>query len=276
MPKGAEIIPLFADGEIAAAPSPLLQEALAAWNETATAVGWHTARILDEARRRSLNRAIKDYGGLVGFRGALETASKNAFLLGQTPREKHQDWKPDLDWFITPKAIRKLLEDRFPANLEKRQDRNAPTAAINWRAVLETYKGKGRSFWHHSFGPCPEEPGPHKAPSEMIDAWRARQAVPIATPAPQETREQRMAFSIVAYRRHGQYDRANKLEQELANLENRPAVLVPSPDAPNPDLSPRERPQTARTAPAGNYANPQGPVAEAPRRRWSAEALDAE
>lgn len=45
-----------------------------------------------------------------------------------------------------------------------------------------------------------------------------------------EPREVRLSAMIASYRKHGDYQRANKIEEELATLENRPAVLVPAPD----------------------------------------------
>lgn len=45
-----------------------------------------------------------------------------------------------------------------------------------------------------------------------------------------ETLEQRLAASIVSYRKIGNYKRANEIEERLAALEKRPPVMVPAPE----------------------------------------------
>ena len=259
--RSAEIIPLFDDGELAPVPEPTAVAALAEWNRVAALAGWPEARFLTASRRTAMRRALKDYGGLVGWKTHLERSAGSDFLTGKSWRdEKHRNWRPDLDWFLKPANVVKILEDKFSGKPIV-TERSAPSQAINWRAHLEKYRKGG--WWPSSFGPRPENPGPHLAPAEMVEAWRQRNNM-TATAVPQETREQRLASSIASYRRIGQYDRANKLEEDLARLEKRSPVLVPAPDAPNPDLSPRPRPQTARTPPAGKFEAPASTVTDVP------------
>jgi hypothetical protein len=230
---------LFEDDQIADVPAKWATDALAAWNETAAKVGWPTARFLTEARRRALKRALKDYGSLVGFRANLEKAARSSFLTGKTTRdEKHAAWRPDLDWFIKPSTVVKILEDKYvdqaerqatPMSLSRQMD---PTD--QWGRWLRDYKLK--SFWPSHLGPRPEA---HdcRAPKGMLEACRERLGIVASAPVV-ETREERLAGSIVLHRKYGRYDRANALEEELARLEGRPPVLVPSPDARDPDVVP--------------------------------------
>lgn len=258
MPE-AEIIPLFGD-DLAPVPEPMAVAALEEWNRVAAIAGWPEARFLTASRRTAMRRALKDYGGLVGWKTHLEKSAGSDFLTGKSWRdEKHRDWRPDLDWFLKPGNVVKILEDKFSG--KQIVTERPQVATINWRAVLEGYRGKGKSFWHHSFGPCPEEPGPHKAPAEMIDDWRAKNGVEPIAPKPQETAEDRLRASIVAYRKVGRYEDANRCENKLAALLGRHAVHVPHPSV----------------AEAGNPVSP-APKAEPPKRtgRWSAEMLDVE
>lgn len=262
------IVPLFQDGELAAVPSPLVQQAYDLWNEYAKANKWQVAMVLDSGRRAALKRAVRDYGGINGFRANLEKIQRSDWCMGRiAPKDGYKQFQASLDWFVRPVTVRKVIENFYNGAEPVTAPRQTPAQAINWRAVLEGYVGKGRSFWHHSLGAPPEDPGPHLAPEEMIADWRRKHGMMPAQGqnGPQtETREERLSASIVSYRKIGQYDRANKLEEDLARLQNRPPVLVPAPDAPNPDLSPRPRPQTARTPPAGKYGHPGGTVTDVP------------
>lgn len=221
---------LFGDDELAPAPEKLCVDALAVWNGIAPDAGWPAARFLTASRRAALRRAIKDYGGLAGWKTHLTAASKNDFLTGKTDRDpKHRNWRPDIDWFLKPANVLKVLEGKWPANTGEVTPA-APRPGVNWRARLDRYKPKG--WWHvDTEGPRPEDPGPHKAPAELIEAWRKRHRIAECQAPPAETREQRMAASIVSYRRHGRWGDANRLEEELARIEGRAPVLVPAPDA---------------------------------------------
>jgi hypothetical protein len=57
-----------------------------------------------------------------------------------------------------------------------------------------------------------------------------------------EAREVRLAASIISYRKIGNHARANAIEEELARIEGRPPVLVPAPDARDPDVPPVQKP----------------------------------
>ena len=266
MPE-AEIIPLFAEGEIAARPSPLAQQAFDLWLEFSTKNKWKVPTDLDSGYRAALKRAIPDYGGLHMMRKILEMVERSDFYMGRVPPSGNysKPFRPSLEWFLRPKTVRTLKEDLHngggdPPTVAPEVGRIAP-AAINWRAVLDGYKGKGKSFWHHSFGPCPEEPGPHKAPAEMVEEWRRKNGVTGAAPQPTESIEERLRASIEGYRRIGRYEDANRIESKLAALLGRPAVHVPHPSVADVGMPEKSEP----------------PAPTPPKRgRWSAEMLDVE
>ena len=58
-----------------------------------------------------------------------------------------------------------------------------------------------------------------------------------------------MAFTITKYREHGKYADANRVEETLAKLQKRPAVLVPAPDW-------QQTPSPSKPAPAPRKAPP--------------------
>src|SRR5262245_6110854 len=102
---------LFADGELAAHPPKLVQEARDIYNNIAITVGWRRCAVLDSARAKAIPRAVKDYGGIAGFKAALERAARSSFLTGKVKAGKgHENWRPTLDFFLQAKSIRNLLE----------------------------------------------------------------------------------------------------------------------------------------------------------------------
>lgn len=253
---------LFQDGELAEAPEKLCTDALAIWNEIAPKATWPEARFLTQSRRTAMRRALKDYGGLLGWREHLARAASSDFLTGKSWRdERHKNWRPDLDWFLKPANVVKILENKFGGTTAPKPSvfgKEKAKGGIDWRGTLERYRVRG--FWHKdSMGPRPEEPGPHKAPADMIEAWRKKHGV-TGVPATRanETREERLTGMILAYRKVGKYSDANRLEEELAKIEGRPPVLVPAPDVAHvgmPDKEPAPvRPPPYRPGPRRSEA----------------------
>lgn len=239
----AEQVALFADGELAEAPSPLVAEAQAIWNEYATKNKWKKCVVLDKARRAAMSRAIQDYGGLVGWRAALQKVERNRFVMGKIPpRDGLKQFVANIDWFCRAVTIRKVFEDFYEDDggqngVQSFGDRLRAAAPVDWDARLGRYRPGG--FWHVATeGPRPEDMGEHKAPADKIAAWRAKHGL---GERKRETREERLAGMITSYRRVGKYADANRLEEELAKLEGRPPVLVPAPDAKDPDVVPETR-----------------------------------
>ncbi len=262
--KPVEAPSLFGD-DLAAMPEPIAVEVLKIWNEIAPKAGWPEAKFLTASRRAAIKRAVADYGGVLGWRVHLTTASTSDFLTGKSRRAaEHVNWRPDLDWFLKPANVIKILENKYSGV--------APSASVaqvapasrgtDWRGKLERYKKGG--WWHRETdGNRPEDPGPHKAPAEMIEAWRQRHGI-VERPQPsQETRATRLAASVVSYRRLGQYDRANAIENELAALEGRPAVLVPAADVADHGMPQRAEKPPQRTSNMG-HNRPPGPITDVP------------
>lgn len=235
MPKAKVEPALFEVDELAPAPDKLLVDALAIFNEIVARVNveargtiWNGAKVLTDARRKRLKIAVQDCGSLVGWRKVLEGASRNGFLLGKEGRTPaHRNWRPDLDFFIQPKTVVKLVEGAYSA-------------------ALETPK--------RIFIPGASQPA-HLKPAEPFKH-------DIESPA------DRMAFTIAKYRERGKWADANRVEESLAALQKRPAVLVPSPDTAHltgsashaaaavPEKSPAEREADRRRAfEAKNRAN---------------------
>lgn len=230
MPKPDKpvVVALFPEEGIAEAPSHVAVQVLALWNEYAERVNaaagetiWEGATALTVKRRRRINVATKDYGGLHAMRGYLEKAAQNNFLLKQTKRiDKFKDWKPNFDWFLHEDTIVKFIENRFKANTMSAEDRKADPSPVNWRARLDAYKRAG--FWLPSDGPRPEEPGPHKAPAEMITEWRTRTNLPSLKPVPVESAEDRLRATLGMYEARGRSEDAARIRVKLATLLGHP------------------------------------------------------
>lgn len=237
MPKDAEPA-LFGDDELAPVPERVCTEALAIYNEAAKAGGWPEARFLTSSRRSAMRRAVKDYGGLAGLKAHLDAASRNDFLTGKTWRdEKHLNWRPDLDWFLKPANVLKVLEGKWPANTGASGAQNGAAARVVDPLEDQRLKLRGYRLGRPWLWPAivrPELPGAERFfDGELLREWRERNMVQVA-PTVQETEAQRLAHTITAYRQAGKWADANRVEERLAALEGRPPVLVPAPDVRRP------------------------------------------
>lgn len=104
-------------------------DAVEAYNEVARRLKWRESTVPTDKRERSLKKALPVYGGLVGWKAALERASQSSFLTGKRANGPgHEAWKPSLDFFLQEKSMVTLLEGGY-------DDR--PTAQVvklnNWR-----------------------------------------------------------------------------------------------------------------------------------------------
>ncbi len=223
--------------------------------------GWVTATKNAHGRPAQLRRAVKELGGLHQWRALLERCGTSDFLCGRAQARGRQPFSFKLDWALKPANLLKLEEGSYfsaevrgAASTDTFSQRLKPQG-IDWRGTLERYR-PGR-FWHKDTqGPRPEESGPHKAPADMIEAWRKKHGI-TGVPAQRgsETREERLAGMIISYRKVGKHADANRLEEELAALEGRPPTLVAHPDARDPDMPPpRPKPPPYRPAPPRSEA----------------------
>ena len=234
MAKKAEQVDMFA-GTVGP-PAPVVQAAADAWNEYAARFKWRKANVLDKARRATILRALGDYGGLVGWREALETVSKDRFVQGlvpPAPGSRFRQFKANIDWFCQAQTIRQVgdefYEDEGADKLvaKGKKDGPAETELEKWGRWLSSYK-PGR-VWASSQGPRPEDPA-CRAPAGPLQYWREQNGITMAADPAQESASDRMRATIVSLRNAQQWDRANGWEEKLAALEKRPPVLVPAPD----------------------------------------------
>lgn len=121
MPKPkAEQPSLLPEGEIAGAPDGIVRAALDCYNDTAKGLPWRQANCATEECRSKLRKAVKSYGGIVGFKAAMIRASKSPFLLAHTGRTGvYKNWKPTLAFFCQPKSIDSLLDGVYDPEPEE-------------------------------------------------------------------------------------------------------------------------------------------------------------
>jgi len=106
------------------------EDVLTAWNETAKAASLRTARSLNDGRRRAIAARMKSAEWREGWRGALSKVQGSAFCGGENDR----GWVANLDWFLRPGTVMKLLEGQY--------DGSARTAR---KAQLGSQTSGGRS-----------------------------------------------------------------------------------------------------------------------------------
>ena len=115
-------------------------EMLDAYNEAARQVGWPTAGKLTQPRKTSLARIAGDIGA-EGWRNAMARARASPFLTGKAGRrDGHENWRPDLDFFLRPKTLTKLLEgsyDGAPGGGRQAADRPHDTVFRALASVVE-------------------------------------------------------------------------------------------------------------------------------------------
>lgn len=245
----SEASALFTDGELGPAPSSVSQAAFDAWNEIAAKAGWPKALKLTPDRAKRLQKAVKEAGGLVNWRGVLERAGRSSFLTGRTGRSgAHENWVMDLEFVCRPAKLLKIMEGAFDDKVAAPAvDRSAGPSGVDWRSRLHKYRKGG--FWPASWSNRPETPGPWLAGPVHVAEWRKAHGVE-EPQALAETAEQRLEASIASLRRVGQYDRANAAEEKLARLQGRPPVLVPHPESASigmPPKAPISRPMPKMT-----------------------------
>lgn len=69
---------------------------------------------ITEARSIQLRARLKELGGIDGWKAMLEKATASDFLTGKVTRSAdHASWSPNIDWFLSPKNVTKVMEGRY-------------------------------------------------------------------------------------------------------------------------------------------------------------------
>jgi len=89
------------------------------WNETATECGWRHCQTMTAERKKELRARMCDTEWRETYQEALEKAKSSTFLRGMNDR----NWKADIDWFLRPNTVCKILEDKY-GNDSKYKDPN--------------------------------------------------------------------------------------------------------------------------------------------------------
>lgn len=277
-PKPAQLA-LLPDGEVGDAPDGVSRGMFEAWNDCAKQFGWVTTREATlPLRAVALRKVAKQVGGVAGWRKLLEVHGTSDFICGKTYTAGRKAFSFTLDWALKPANLVKLLDGNFlNENMRAVVAEGKPVAPAvaaekvqqdPWQRWISYRKG---GWWPSGMGPRPDEPGCRMTPSLLMH-WRRENNVSV-TVAPVETREQRLASSIISYRRPhiGKYDRANELEEELAALQGRPPILVPHPSVAGVGMPPRAEKPPQRPHSMAGHNRPPGPITDLEPPDWEME-----
>lgn len=110
---------------------------LTAWNEKIAKFDWAKhCEVMNDSRKRALSARAKDKYWFENWEKAIELIPLNAWCRGEVGREgKYKNWKPNMDWFLTSKAVVKIIEDSKSKMVE--------TPAEKW---VKEKEGKLRSI----------------------------------------------------------------------------------------------------------------------------------
>lgn len=89
---------------------PTPEEFREEWNRAAEANGWKTCLQINEDRERHLRARLKDPRWREGWRSALVRAGPIPALRGEGV---DGTWKADVDWFLRPGTVTRLLEGKY-------------------------------------------------------------------------------------------------------------------------------------------------------------------
>jgi len=126
-----EQLSLIEGDEVAPMPSKPIQNAFDLWNEIAKAAGWPEVTARTTSRQSTMRRALRDVGGLVGWKTLLEDAAASAFLTGKVPPTNgHRQFVLSYDWLVKPANLVKVMEGNYRDG-ERAPATTAPKAT--WR-----------------------------------------------------------------------------------------------------------------------------------------------
>lgn len=125
-------------------PEVEIQSAIEAYNAIAGELGWSVAQKTTPKRRAALKRRLADSGGLQGWLTAMAKARGSPFLRGEGGRTKgHEDWKPDLDFFLQETTFTKLMEGKYDGSGRTKTHRNSAheNFAAGARSLIDEFSG---------------------------------------------------------------------------------------------------------------------------------------
>ena len=135
-----------------AEPSVDLGAVAEAYNAVASDCGWPLCQALNAQRRASAKARLAEAGGIDGWRHAMAKARASPFLRGETGRSAgHENWRPDIDFFLKPKTFTKLMEGGYDGQQGHRTGtapgRGKPAISPGWMAgalsAIETLESGG-------------------------------------------------------------------------------------------------------------------------------------
>lgn len=103
-----------------------LAEALAAFNRMAAEVGLPEAQGLSRKRRLALKARLRDCGGIVGWRIAMDRVRASPFLRGDNDR----GWRASLDFLLKAESFAKLMEGAYDPAPGGRRQRPEPRSSM--------------------------------------------------------------------------------------------------------------------------------------------------
>lgn len=97
------------------------EEFQAAWNESASVSGWKPCRQMTTDRKASFRQRLRDPNWRDSWREALVRAGPIPGLRGENPRK----WRANVDWFLRPDTVTRILEGGYDGWSEGGQHGNA-------------------------------------------------------------------------------------------------------------------------------------------------------
>jgi len=131
-------------------------EAVKAYNDLAEQLRWPKCERISEQRRTKIRARLRDWGGIDGWYKALARAKASKFLRGETPRRPgHENWRPDIDFFLTDSKFTKLMEGGYSDATATAPIQSLPSKTDeDWRSALRRFKRD--EYWPLSgYGPQP-------------------------------------------------------------------------------------------------------------------------
>jgi len=96
-------------------PAPPFAEIMQAWNNLAETAGLASVISIKDGRRKHVRARWRDADWREHWQEALAMIPSRAFLLGENDR----GWTADLDWFLKPDSVTRLLEGKYAGKAVK-------------------------------------------------------------------------------------------------------------------------------------------------------------